>query len=403
MHAYISQQFIPPSNLLLSLILTKVIVLFQYLHKPTVTMPSLAGPLRVGNLSLKHRLIMAPLTRFRANDAHVPLPMVTEYYAQRASVPGTLLITEGTFISRRASGYPNVPGIHTVDQISQWKEVTTAVHKRGSHIFLQLWAAGRAADAENLKSEGFDVVSSSAVPYSDTAAMPRELTEEEILGYLRDYAQAARNAIEAGFDGVEIHGANGYLIDQFIQDNSNKRTDAWGGSIEKRARFALEVAKAVADAVGPERTGIRLSPFSTFQGMKMVDPVPQFTYLIEGLKKLKLAYLHMVESRISGSADTEPTEKIDFAVDVWGDTSPVLIAGGFTPESAKRAVEEEYPKHEVAIVFGRYFISNPDLPFRILNGLPLEPYDRSTFYKPKSPDGYITYPLSREFEGQSKL
>ncbi|MCJ1244229.1 Chanoclavine-I aldehyde reductase fgaOx3 [Trapelia coarctata] len=365
-------------------------------------MPSLADPLRIGNMHLKHRLIMAPLTRFRANDAHVPLPMVTEYYAQRASVRGTLLITEATCISARASGYPNVPGIHTADQINQWKEVTAAVHERGSYIFLQLWALGRVANPENLKSQGFDVVSSSAVPYSDTAPTPREMSEQEIHGFIGDYAQAAKNAIEAGFDGVEIHGANGYLVDQFIQDNSNKRTDAWGGSIEKRARFGLEVAKAVVNAVGPERTGIRLSPFSTFQGMKMAEPIPQFSFLIKGLKKLKLAYLHVVESRIRGDADSKTTDKVDFAVNAWGGTSPVLIAGGFGPESAKRAVEE-YQGHEVAIVFGRYFISNPDLPFRVLNEMPLEPYDRSTFYKPKSPDGFITYPFSREFEGQSRL
>lgn len=245
-------------------------------------------------------------------------------------------------------------------------------------------------------------MSSSAVPVSDTAATPRELSEEEILGYIADYAAAAKNAIEAGFDGVEIHGANGYLIDQFTQDMCNQRTDAWGGSIEKRAKFGLEVAKAVAEAVGPERTGIRLSPFSSFQGMRMADPIPQFSYLIEGLKKLKLAYLHVVESRISGNADIESTEKVDFAVDIWAGTSPVLIAGGFTAESAKRAVEE-YAAHEVAIVFGRYFISNPDLPFRVLNGVALEPYDRSTFYKVKSPEGYITYPFSKEFERQSRL
>ena len=365
-------------------------------------MPSLADPLRIGNMQLKHRLIMAPLTRYRANDAHVPLPMVTEYYTQRASVPGTLLITEATFISQRASGYPNVPGIHTADQINQWKEVTSAVHKKGSYIFLQLWALGRTANPDVIQQCGFDLVSSSTVPYSDTAATPRELSEQEIHTYIADYARAAKNAIEAGFDGVEIHGANGYLVDQFTQDNSNKRTDAWGGSIEKRARFGLEVARAVVEAVGAERTGIRLSPFSTFQGMKMAEPVPQFTYLIEGLKKLRLAYLHVVESRISGNADIDTTEKVDFAVEAWGDTSPVLIAGGFTAESARRAVEE-YEEYEVAVVFGRYFISNPDLPFRVLNGVALEAYDRRTFYKAKSPEGYVTYPFSREFEGQSRL
>ncbi|MCJ1407823.1 Chanoclavine-I aldehyde reductase fgaOx3 [Ptychographa xylographoides] len=346
---------------------------------------------------------MAPLTRFRANDAHVQLPIATEYYEQRASVPGTLLITEATFISPRGSGYANVPGIYNDDQIKQWKNITAAVHKKGSYIYLQLWALGRTADPNVLKQEGQDLVSSSATPMSSEAPEPKALTEEEIHQFISDYAQAAKNSIEAGFDGVEIHGANGYLIDQFTQDTCNRRTDAWGGSVEKRARFGLEVAKAVVEAVGADKTGIRLSPFSTFQGMKMENPKPQFSHLIEGLKKLKLAYIHVVESRVSGNADVETTEKIDFALDIWGKTSPVLIAGGFKPDSAKRAVEDEYTDREIAIVFGRYFISNPDLPFRVLNGIDLEHYDRTTFYNPQSPKGYIDYPFSKEFEGQSKL
>ena len=347
---------------------------------------------------------MAPLTRFRASDSHVQLPFVKDYYAQRASVPGTLLITEATFISPRASGYPNVPGIWSAEQIEAWREVTKAVHNKGSYIYLQLWALGRVANAKVLKELGeYEVVSSSPTPEKQTSPIPHELSVEEIKHFVADYAQAAKNSIEAGFDGVEIHGANGYLVDQFTQETCNKRTDGYGGSIENRSRFGLEVAKAVVDAVGAARTGIRLSPFSTFQGMKMADPVPQFSHLLDGLKQLDLAYVHVVESRISGNADVESTEKVDFALEIWGDTSPVLIAGGFQPDSARRAVDKEYRAKDVAIVFGRHYISNPDLPFRLQNDVELTKYNRDTFYKAKSTEGYTDYPYSREYEEASKL
>jgi NADPH2 dehydrogenase len=332
------------------------------------------------------------------------LPFVKDYYAQRASVPGTLLITEATFISPRASGYPNVPGIWNAEQIKAWKEVTKVVHEKGSYIFLQLWALGRVANPKVLKGLGdYEVVSSSPTPEKETSPVPHELSVEKIKGFVGDYAQAAKNSIEAGFDGVEIHGANGYLVDQFTQDTCNKRTDGYGGSIENRSRFGLEVAKAVVDAVGADRTGIRLSPFSSFQGMKMKNPIPQFSHLLKGLKQLNLAYIHVVESRISGSADIESTEKIDFALDIWGKTSPILVAGGFKPESAKRAANEEYQDQDVAIVFGRYYISNPDLPFRLKNELELAKYNRDTFYKAKSTEGYTDYPFSKEFEQWSRL
>ena len=356
-------------------------------------------PLQVGNCKLQHRLVMAPLTRFRAEDNHVQLPIAKEYYSQRASVPGTLLITEATFISPRGSGFANVPGIWNAEQIKAWKEITDAVHAKGSFIYLQLWALGRAANPKAVKSNGGDFVSSSAVPMSDNSPTPRAMRTEEIQQFIRDYAQAAKNSIEAGFDGVEIHGANGYLVDQFTQDTCNKRTDAWGGSPEKRARFGLEVAKAVVDAVGADKVGIRLSPWSSFQGMRMEDPEPTFSYLVRGLKDLKLAYLHLVESRICGNADIEATEKINFLVHIWGQTSPVLMAGGFKPDSAKRAVEE-YADKDVAIVFGRHFISNPDLPYRIKENIGLAPYNRDTFYKAKSTEGYIDYPFSKGFEAR---
>jgi len=203
------------------------------------------------------------------------------------------------------------------------------VHAKGSFIILQLWALGRAADPETLRKEVGDgcFTSSSVVPMSAGGVESKALHEEQIWGYIGDYAEIARNAIKAGFDGVEVHGANGFLIDQFTQDTCNKRTDDWGGSIEKRSRFGLEVAKAVVAAVGADRVGVRLSPFSTFQGMKMTHPIPQFSHLIEGLKGLNLAYLHMVESRISGDAEIESTELVDFALKIWGKISPVLLAG----------------------------------------------------------------------------
>ncbi|KAF4550144.1 Chanoclavine-I aldehyde reductase fgaOx3-like protein [Elsinoe fawcettii] len=367
------------------------------------TQSRLFTPLRIGNLTLSSRLVMAPLTRFRADEQHVPLPFVSEYYQQRACVPGTLLITEATFISPQAGGYPSVPGIYSTAQIAAWKKVTDDVHSKGGYIYLQLWALGRASKAEVLKNEGgFDVVSASDIGITG-GDKPRPLTEDEIQQYIKDYAQAAKNAVEgAGFDGVEIHGANGYLVDQFLQDVSNKRTDKWGGSIENRARFGVEVTKAVVEAVGADKTGIRLSPWSTFQDMKMQEPIPQFSYLLKELKKLKLAYVHVVESRVSGNADIESTDKNDFVFDLW-DVSPVLVAGGFKPDSAKRLVDEEYKDKDLAVVFGRYWISTPDLVYRIKHGLELNQYDRNTFYNPGKPDGYIDYPFSEEFQKESRL
>ncbi|QSZ34055.1 hypothetical protein DSL72_005635 [Monilinia vaccinii-corymbosi] len=363
---------------------------------------TLFSPLKLGTSELQHRMAMAPLTRFRADDNHVPLPFVAEYYAQRASVPGTLLVSEATFIAPQAGGYPNAPGIWSQEQIVGWKKVTDAVHAKKSYIWLQLWALGRAADPTALEQEGgYKVKSASDIPL-EGGAKPEPLTEAEIKEYIGLYAQAAKNSIEAGFDGVEIHGANGYLIDQFFQDVSNQRTDSWGGSVENRARFGIEVAKAVAAAVGAEKTAIRLSPYSTFQGMKMADPVPQFTYIAQELKKLNLAYLHLVESRISGILDNDQTEKVNFLIDIWAGTSPILLAGGFTAQSAQTAVNEEYKGKDVVIVFGRYFISNPDLPFRVKKGIEFEPYDRNLFYNRKEETGYTSYAFSKDFEAQQK-
>jgi NADPH2 dehydrogenase len=189
-----------------------------------------------------------------------------------------------------------------------------------------------------------------------------------------------------------------YLIDQFTQDTCNKREDRWGGSIENRARFGLEVARAVTAAVGPSRVGMRLSPFSTFQGMRMEDPIPQFSYLVRGLKELTLSYLHLVESRIQGPNDSNPSGDLGFAIKIWDNITPVFVAGGFTVESATEKVDKEFPDRDIAIVFGRYFISNPDLPFRIQTGIPFEKYNRKTFYKARSADGYLDYPFSKQWK-----
>lgn len=362
-------------------------------------MSKLFTPVRMGRMELAHRIAMAPMTRLRADDAHVPGPMMADYYAQRASTPGQFIISEATFIAPETRGMPNVPGIWNDAQIAGWKQVTDAVHKKGCYMYLQLWALGRVGNPDLLKAAGnYPVVSSSATPVSDGATTPHALTEPEIEHWIGLYAQAARNAVAAGFDGVEIHAANGYLIDQFTQDTCNTRTDRWGGSVENRARFAVEVTRAVVDAVGADRTGIRFSPWSTFQGMRMADPVPTFTYLAEQMKAFRLAYAHVVESRIAGNADVEATDQLDFFLQAYGNASPVVIAGGYKPDSAREAADVKYKDYDAVIGFGRPFISNPDLPFKVQTGLPLAPYQREMFYVPKEPKGYIDYEYSAEFK-----
>lgn len=371
-------------------------------------------PLKLGSTELQHRVVMAPLTRFRADFNHVPTEPMVKHYAQRAVVPGTLIISEATYISPRAGGYPNVPGLWSDEQLAGWKRVTDAVHAKGSKIYVQLWYLGRAASPDPVSSGGAmpddefdyekDFVSASAIKMWPEGPTPRAMSEEEIKQTINDYATAAKNAVEkGGFDGAEIHGAHGYLIDQFTQDKSNQRTDQWGGRIENRARFALEVTKAVINAIGADRTGIRLSPWAHFQGMRMGDPIPQFSYLIQQLRDYNLAYLHLVEPRVSGVMDRDPeNETLDFALQSWGKDKPVLVAGGFNTERAIEAVEEKYHEHPVAVVFGRRFIATPDLVYRVKKGLPFNDYDRFTFYinqkaGHKLEPGYIDYPYSEEF------
>ncbi|KAI8628999.1 NADH:flavin oxidoreductase/NADH oxidase [Xylariaceae sp. FL1651] len=362
-------------------------------------MTKLFKPMRVGAINLDHRVVMAPLTRYRNDDDWVPQAIVKEYYEQRAAVPGTLLISEATMISRSAASENNSPGMFNDAQIAGWKEITDAVHKKGCFIYCQLWHLGRGANPEGLKAVGSKLKSASAIPIDETSAVPEEMTEDDIWEVIGDYVTAAKNAMAAGFDGVEIHGANGYLIDQFLQDRSNQRTDAWGGSIEKRARFGIEVTKAVVKAVGADRTAIRLSPFSDFNGMLMKNPYPQFEYLVKELKPLNLAYLHLIEARISGNIESNcgTGHSVDFLVKLWNNQSPIIVAGGFQTESALKAVDETWKDFDVGIAFGRYFISNPDLVFRVKEGIELTKYDRSVFYTPKKSEGYVDYPFSAQF------
>ncbi|KAK1091969.1 hypothetical protein LTR48_005241 [Friedmanniomyces endolithicus] len=366
-------------------------------------MSKLFSPMKVGEAELSHRIAMAPLTRYRCDDDWVPLPMVTEYYTQRSCEPGTLIVSEATIIAKRHAGRLNVPGIWSQAQISAWREVTSAVHSKGCRIWCQLWAQGRAGHVAALESVGSKLMSSSAVPLKgDGMPVPVEMKEAEIRGTIDDYANAARNAIDAGFDGVEIHGGNGYLPDQFLQDICNRRTDTWGGTIENRCRFHLEVTRAVIAAVGADKTAMRLSPWSDYLDMLMDDPVPTFTHLTSELRKLKLGYLSLIEARIRGNDDSNVAADRDvgFLVREWDNTSPVFIAGGFSAESARKTVDETYPEYDVGIMFGRHFLSNPDLVHRVKENLGFADYDRSVFYTPKLAKGYIDYPYEAGFPAQ---
>ncbi|KAL4883797.1 hypothetical protein BJY04DRAFT_24639 [Aspergillus karnatakaensis] len=358
---------------------------------------ALFKPLQIGPITLTHRIAMAPLTRLRASPTRAPTPLMQEYYTQRASFPGTLLISEGTIVSAvSCGGFPHAPGIWSEEQVAAWKEITDAVHEKESFIFCQLFAMGRAANAITALEEGIEVVAPSAIAKDDDegTTVPRAMTVTEIKQAVEDFAIAARNAIRAGFDGVEVHGANGYLTDQFLQDVSNTRDDEYGGSVENRSRFLYEVLNAVVDAVGAERVGLRLSPWSRFAGMGMRDPIPQFSDIILKAKVLDLAYLHLVEGRIDGAEDADRPGGLNFAYKIWD--RPVLVAGGYTPERARRLAEEEYPDKDIVVVFGRHFISNPDLVYRVREGLELAKYDRKTFYV-NSDVGYVDYPFSAEY------
>ncbi|KAA1472759.1 FMN-linked oxidoreductase [Dentipellis sp. KUC8613] len=362
--------------------------------------PMLFQPITLGHITLSHRIALAPMMRCRANANHVPLAITIEYFAQRASTPGTLLITDACIIHPKVGGYAHAPGIYTDEQITAWKRVVDAVHARGSYIVLQLWALGRAASPQVLAAEGgYDYVAASAIPLSSSLNTPRALRIEKIQEIPKMFATAARNAVyKAGFDGVEIHGANGYLLDGFLQDVTNVREDEYGGSVENRCRLTLEVVEAVAAAVGQERTALRCSAFSSYLEMGMKNPYPTFTYLVTRLKDHypDLMYLHFTEPHMDGTDDahTPFTEDVgsanDFVRRVWA-PRPFLSAGGYTRETALYVTQ----KYGDVIAFGRYFISNPDLVYRLREGLPCSGYNRDTFYTPESGQGYIDYASTR--------
>jgi N-ethylmaleimide reductase len=364
--------------------------------------PSLFSPLKIGPYQLGHRLVMAPLTRMRAEKPGLaPRPLNTEYYAQRTT-PGGLIIAEASPIAASGFGSPGVPGIYSEQQIKGWREVVDAVHAKGGLIFLQLWHVGRVSHS-SFQPGGVLPVAPSAVAISATLKTatadgkvttyetPRALETGEISGVIDAYRQGAQNALKAGFDGVEIHGANGYLIEQFLQSHSNLRTDQYGGSIENRTRFLMEVTQAVIEVWGADRVGVRLSPYGVANDSGEPDPMPLYSHAIKSLDPLGLAYLHFVEPRSSGAGRAEvnhqnvPSAMVLFRP-MW---SGVLIsAGGFTGETADAAISAG---HADSIAFGRIFISNPDLPRRLQHGFPLTPYDRATFYGGEAA-GYTDYP-----------
>ncbi|KAF4969182.1 hypothetical protein FSARC_3558 [Fusarium sarcochroum] len=349
-------------------------------------------PMRIGNVEVQHRIGMAPLTRLRASVDRVPNSLMKEYYSQRASIPGTLIISEGTLVSPAAGGgFARTPGIWNQDQVAGWKIITDEIHCKGSFIFCQLFAMGRAATVEIAKEEGIDIIGPSAIPIEGSPAQPRAMTLGEIHEMKQAFVTAAKNAISAGFDGVEIHVANGYLLDQFIQDVSNQRNDEYGGNVENRSRLIKEIMNTVIQEIGPERVGLRLSPWSTFQSMRMKDPIPQFSDIINKASLLNLAYLHLAESRVSGSEDQDSDENLDFAYGIW--EGPFLIAGGYKLKNAERLINEEHPDKKIVVMFGRDFVSNPDLVYRMKEGLDLNPYERQTFYT-SDLIGYVDYPFA---------
>ncbi|KAK7418480.1 hypothetical protein QQZ08_011232 [Neonectria magnoliae] len=359
-------------------------------------------PTKVGALDLQHRVVMAPLTRKRAEaGSGIPADFTAEYYAQRAS-PGGLLISEGTFIAEEAGGYANVPGIYSPKQNEAWKRITAAVHKKGGLIVCQLWALGRVADSNivpvvwSAGSKPFVAEGPSPMRSDDSSSTKLTVMKEnDIDRFIGHFRQAALNAIKAGFDGVEIHGANGYLIDQFLQNSSNDRDDKYGGSIENRLRFPLRVLTAVCEAIGPDRVGIRMSPFSHFQGMREEDPLALFVPWTEAICKAQpsLAFVHAVGPRAFGSRDTpkhlqQPEDCLDAIRNAVSQTGiKLIVAGGYLPETAIQHASET----DDLVAFGRYFISNPDLPARIENGWKLRKYDRRTFYT-QTTEGYTDLP-----------
>jgi N-ethylmaleimide reductase len=355
-----------------------------------MTDTTLFQPYPLGALTLANRIVMAPLTRNRAGTGLVPGALAATYYAQRASAG--LIITEATQISAQAQGYQDTPGLYTQDQIDGWRQVTDAVHARGGRIFAQLWHVGRISHVDLLG--GAAPVAPSAIRaqtktfvnngFADVSE-PRALDINELPGIVDDFRQAAANAIAAGFDGVEIHGANGYLLEQFIKDGANQRTDAYGGSIENRARLLLEVTAAVVEQIGADRTGVRISPVSPAGAISSSDPQPQYDYIVEQLDALGIVYLHVVEGATGGPREAAP---FDFEGLRRRFTRTYLANNGYDLQLANARLAEG--KADL-FAFGRAFISNPDLVERLKAGAPLAALNPASLYGGGA-QGYTDYP-----------
>jgi len=358
-------------------------------------------PVKLGSIQLDHRVVMAPLTRLRSETpGDIPGDLMLEYYTQRAS-KGGLILSEATAISVTARGYLGAPGIYSDAQVAGWRRITDAVHARGGKIIIQLWHVGRTSHVD-MTDGATPVGPSESVGYEGkaftkngwVAVTPnRALRVEEIPALLEDYRRAALNAKAAGFDGVELHAGNGCLLDQFLQNGSNRRTDEYGGSPENRARLLFQVLESVLTIWNSSQVGIRISPSTQFNGMSDSNPALIFDYVAENSNKYSLAYLHIIEPRINGSIEIgeglPPVAAVELGKHFRGQ---ILAAGGFDGESAEAILKEG---HADLVVFGRHFIANPDLPIRLQQNLPLNPYDRDTFYGGDA-HGYTDYPFYKQ-------
>lgn len=359
-------------------------------------MDSLFSPINVGEIDLANRIVMAPLTRNRAIAGQVPGPLTVEYYRQRASAG--LIISEASQISPMAQGYLDTPGIHTAEQIAGWRNVTDAVHAEGGRIVIQLWHVGRISHSSLLPDGAAPVSSTNRRPNAQTftregfvpVSAPRALRDDELPGLVNDYRRAARNAIEAGFDGVEVHSANSYLLDQFLRDSVNDRTGPYGGSIPNRARLLLEVMAAVAEEIGAGRCGVRISPMTTFSDTpRDSNPQALFNYVVEQLAPLNLAYLHVIQGETGGARYPEGVAAFDYAALQQRFPGAWMVNNGYSFVEGMEVVEQG--KADL-VAFGRPFISNPDLVRRLRESAPLNELRADKLYGGGA-EGYTDYPM----------
>jgi N-ethylmaleimide reductase len=355
-------------------------------------MADLFSPVHVGKLALRNRIVMAPMTRNRAGPGEVPTALMATYYAQRAGAG--LIVSEGTQISPQGQGYPGTPGIFSRQQVEGWKEVTAAVHGRGGRIFCQLWHVGRVSHPLLQPGGALPVAPSALAPAGKLWTQqgmkefvtPRTLETGEIAGLVDHYRQACANALAAGFDGVELHAANGYLIDQFLRDGSNRRIDRYGGSVANRARLLLEVTQALVGVAGAARVGVRLSPTNPFNDMKDSHPAAVFGHAAEQLDAMKLAYLHVVEPGPDDPIGQGERPDGGFFRARW--RGPLILNKGYDLARAKAAVAAGVAD---LVSFATLYLANPDLPERLARGGPFNPPDRATFYGGDG-KGYTDYP-----------